>query len=79
VVEMLDGDIIGLTSFDNTNDGNLEAKILCYDLIAEDDPNLLEEEIECFVDQGEYESKPFPESKSNYVIKLVVSTEGSTD
>jgi len=70
VVEMHEGDIIGLTSFDNTKDGNLEAEILCYDLIAEDDPNLLEEEIEETKDRYTKKAK-----NGDYVIRMVVSTE----
>jgi hypothetical protein len=55
------------TAFPNDVDGNREAKILFSDLIAEDDSNLLEEEIEGFVASDKYE-------KSNYVIKVVVSS-----
>ena len=71
VVEMLDGDIIGLTAFPNSDDGNRDAKILCYDLIAEDDPDLLEKEIEKIMGtEDQYKAK-----NTDYVIKMVMSTE----
>jgi len=71
VVEIYDGDIIGLTAFPNSDDGNRDAKILCYDLIAEDDPDLLEKEIEKIMGtEDQYKAK-----NTDYVIKMVMSTE----
>lgn len=69
VVEMHEGEIIGLTAFPNSDEGNREAEILCYDLIAQDNPKFLDEEIEKIMGtEDEYTSK-----NTDYVIKMVVS------
>ena len=67
IVELHENEIIGLSSFANTKDGNIEANILFYDLIADDNPNLLGNEIENYVKKGRYEL-------GGYVIKSVIST-----
>jgi hypothetical protein len=67
IIEQHDGEIIGLSSFANNKDGNIEADILFYDLIADDNPNLLGNEIENCVKKGYYQL-------GAYVIKSVIST-----
>lgn len=67
VVEVHGDQIIGLTPFTNDDNGDLESKIFFFDLIKEDSPNLLDEEIELLVESDHY-------VKNDYAIHLMVST-----
>lgn len=46
VVEMADGEILGIHSFPKNKAGRNEAKIRMFDVIKENEPDLLDEEIE---------------------------------
>lgn len=70
VVEMHEGEIIGLTAFPNSDEGNRDAKIFCSDLIKQDDPNLLDEEIEEIMGTED----KYTSDNTDYVIKVVVSS-----
>jgi hypothetical protein len=60
VIEYANDDILGVHSFSNNTEGERDAKICLYDIIKENGDNLLDEEIEGFVDemyfeQGDYQ------------------------
>ena len=64
VVEMADGEILGITSFPKNKDGKRDAKIHMYDVIKENNPKMLDEEIELAVEEGSFYT-------SDYSAKIV--------
>ena len=68
IVEMVSGEITGLTAFSNDKKGNNLAKILFYDLLTEYDPDLLDKEIEEYVKSGHFSID------GDYEIHSIVAT-----
>lgn len=67
VIEYVNDAVIGIQSFSNDEAGIREAEICFYDVVKENGDNLLDEEIEGFVDEMYFE-------QSDYQVFLTPST-----
>ena len=56
VIEYVDDSIIGLTSFNDDQEGNQEAEAHYKIIVKEHDPEVTDEEMEVFLEDGYYES-----------------------
>lgn len=66
VIEYVNDAVVGIQSFSNDEAGVREAEICFYDVVKENGDNLLDEEIEEFVDEMYFE-------QSDYQVFLSIS------
>lgn len=66
VIELVDGDVIGISSFPNHTNGNINAEILFHDVIKDNYEDELDEVIEVAIRESRY-------AKDNYEIIIAIA------
>jgi len=59
IIEFSGDSLQGMTSFNDNEVGNREAEMLFFKLVMENYPNMLEEEIEGFIEDGYFEQRDY--------------------